>query len=148
MPGRRDWRSIIFFVAAFFGLMVIWRDLRYDFNFSSDMRTAELARRTQDVTMTVYQTETEHQTVVQTEIVEVPKDEPQEKTSAAFVILTRNKDLKDLRETLIQLEDRFNRRYHYPYVFLNNEPFSDEFKAKISNIVSGECEFGLIPTEH
>ncbi|KAJ2329814.1 hypothetical protein GGH92_009646, partial [Coemansia sp. RSA 2673] len=48
-----------------------------------------------------------------------------EKANAAFVILTRNKDLKSLRETLIQLEDRFNRRYHYPYVFLNNEPFSD-----------------------
>ncbi|ORX70753.1 glycosyl transferase [Linderina pennispora] len=65
----------------------------------------------------------------------------EEKVSAAFVILTRNRDLKDLRETLIQLEDRINRKYHYPYVFLNNEPFSDEFKEKIS-------KFGLIPKEH
>ncbi|ORX70760.1 putative mannosyltransferase [Linderina pennispora] len=71
-----------------------------------------------------------------------------ERTSAAFVILTRNKDLKDLRETLVQLEDRFNRKYHYPYVFLNNEPFSDEFKEKISKVVTGVAEFGLIPKEH
>ncbi|KAJ2061357.1 hypothetical protein GGI17_003123 [Coemansia sp. S146] len=71
-----------------------------------------------------------------------------EKANAAFVILTRNKDLKSLRETLIQLEDRFNRRYHYPYVFLNNEPFSDEFKEKITSVVTGECQFGLIPHEH
>ncbi|KAI7823483.1 putative mannosyltransferase [Kickxella alabastrina] len=99
------------------------------------MRTAELARRTQTVTSTV--------TSVVTEVVQVPKEEIKEpKADAAFVILTRNKDLNDLRETLIQLEDRFNRRYNYPYVFLNNEPFSEEFKAKISSV------FGLIPTEH
>ncbi|KAI9502617.1 glycolipid 2-alpha-mannosyltransferase-domain-containing protein [Coemansia spiralis] len=66
----------------------------------------------------------------------------------AFVILTRNKELDSLRETLAQLESRFNHRYHYPYVFLNNEPFSDKFKEKIADIVSGECHFGLIPTEH
>ncbi|KAJ1926320.1 alpha 1,2-mannosyltransferase 2.4.1, partial [Linderina pennispora] len=72
----------------------------------------------------------------------------EEKVSAAFVILTRNRDLKDLRETLIQLEDRINRKYHYPYVFLNNEPFSDEFKEKISKVITGEAEFGLIPKEH
>ncbi|KAJ2408576.1 hypothetical protein GGI10_004821 [Coemansia sp. RSA 2530] len=71
-----------------------------------------------------------------------------ERANAAFVILTRNKDLKSLRETLVQLEDRFNRRYHYPYVFLNNDPFSDEFKEKIASVVSGECHFGLIPHEH
>lgn len=26
------------------------------------------------------------------------------------------------------VEDRFNKEYKYPYVFLNEEPFSDEFK--------------------
>ncbi|KAJ2238362.1 hypothetical protein H4R99_000284 [Coemansia sp. RSA 1722] len=149
MAGRRDWRSVIFIVAAFFGLMVIWRDLRYDFNFSSDMRTAELARRTQEVKETVLQTSVVYQTSLVTETAQSPKEDAiPEKASAAFVILTRNKDLKDLRETLVQLEDRFNRRYHYPYVFLNNQPFSDEFKEKISSVVSGDCEFGLIPTEH
>ncbi|KAJ1796874.1 hypothetical protein LPJ59_003484 [Coemansia sp. RSA 2399] len=73
---------------------------------------------------------------------------PSEKANAAFVILTRNKELNSLRESLIQLEDRFNRRYNYPYVFLNNEPFSDDFKERIKSVVSGECHFGLIPTEH
>ncbi|KAI8318328.1 putative mannosyltransferase [Martensiomyces pterosporus] len=82
-------------------------------------------------------------------MVQIPLEEQKtERVSAAFVILTRNGDLKDLRETLVQLEDRFNRRYHYPYVFLNNEPFSDEFKEKISQVVTGDCKFGLIPTEH
>jgi len=28
-----------------------------------------------------------------------------------------------------QMEDRFNRKYGYPYVFLNEEEFSPEFKS-------------------
>ncbi|KAJ2720993.1 alpha 1,2-mannosyltransferase 2.4.1 [Coemansia sp. Benny D115] len=148
MAGRRDWRSIIFVAAAFFGLLVVWRDLRYDFNFASDMHKAELARRTAEVTETLVQTSVELQTSVVTEILKVPEKPQGERASAAFVILTRNKDWKELRESLMQLEDRFNRRYHYPYVFLNNEEFSDEFKSRISAVISGEAEFGLIPTEH
>ncbi|KAJ2134805.1 hypothetical protein GGH17_002651, partial [Coemansia sp. RSA 788] len=65
------------------------------------------------MTSTVMQTE---MTMV-TETIQVASDPaPAEKANAAFVVLTRNKDLKDLRETLIQLEDRFNRHYKYPYV--------------------------------
>lgn len=51
--------------------------------------------------------------------------------NATFVILARNHELKDLVKTLKQMEDRFNHRYHYPYVFLNEEPFSDEFKESV-----------------
>jgi len=28
-----------------------------------------------------------------------------------------------------QMEDRFNKRFQYPYVFLNEQPFSDDFKT-------------------
>jgi len=48
--------------------------------------------------------------------------------NATFVILVRNFELKALVKTLKQMEDRFNNQYHYPYVFLNEEPFTDEFK--------------------
>lgn len=34
--------------------------------------------------------------------------------------------------SLEQMETRFNRRYNYPYVFLNDEPFTESFKAIIS----------------
>src|SRR5687768_10667711 len=39
--------------------------------------------------------------------------------NACFVILIRNGDLHDFRWTMRQLEDRFNHKYNYPYVFLN-----------------------------
>ena len=55
-------------------------------------------------------------------------DGPIRKANATFVILVRNSDLKDIVESLKQIEDRFNRQFHYPYVFLNEKPFSEEFK--------------------
>ncbi|KAJ2788995.1 hypothetical protein GGI18_002649, partial [Coemansia linderi] len=133
MAGVRNASSLLLIFLAFVGLTVVWRDLRYDFSFANEMRQAELARRTMSVTATITSTEMTTQTAVVTEVVQVPREVPaSDRASAAFVILTRNKDLDDLRETLVQLEDRFNRRHHYPYVFLNNDPFSDEFKEKIA----------------
>ncbi|KAJ2387611.1 hypothetical protein GGI23_006237, partial [Coemansia sp. RSA 2559] len=67
---------------------------------------------------------------------------------AAFVILVRNSELHDLRATVRQLEDQFNKRHHYPYVFLNNEPFTEEFKQAMEWATTGDCHFGLVPYEH
>ena len=33
-------------------------------------------------------------------------------------------------------EDRFNKKYRYPYTFLNEQPFSEEFKQYVQ-IISG-----------
>lgn len=41
---------------------------------------------------------------------------------------------------------RFNRKYNYPYVFLNDEPFTDEFKYAISVMTNAEIKFGLVPS--
>ncbi|PVF94299.1 putative mannosyltransferase [Serendipita vermifera] len=68
--------------------------------------------------------------------------------NATFVILARNYELKDLVKTLVQIEDRFNHQYHYPYVFLNEEPFTDEFKRWTSTVVSSKVQYGHIPPEH
>ncbi|KAJ2447335.1 alpha-1,2-mannosyltransferase ktr1 [Coemansia sp. RSA 1797] len=67
---------------------------------------------------------------------------------ATFVILARNSELHALRTTVRQLEDQFNARHNYPYVFLNNEPFTDEFKHAMEWATSGDCHFGLVPYEH
>ncbi|CAG8741943.1 11723_t:CDS:2, partial [Acaulospora morrowiae] len=70
------------------------------------------------------------------------------KVKAAFVVLIRNNDLHSFRATMRQLEDRFNHKYNYPYVFLNDEPFTDEFKKLISVMTKAKTEYGLIPKEH
>ena len=50
------------------------------------------------------------------------------RANATFVILARNSDLEGTIRAVRSIEDRFNRDYRYPYVFLNDEPFSDDFK--------------------
>ncbi|GJN93736.1 hypothetical protein Rhopal_006793-T1 [Rhodotorula paludigena] len=70
------------------------------------------------------------------------------RANAAFVILARNSDVWEILGSIRGIEDRFNRKYNYPYVFLNDEPFNDEFKRHTSAIASGPCSYGLVPREH
>jgi hypothetical protein len=46
------------------------------------------------------------------------------------------------------IEERFNRNYRYPWTFLNDEPFTEEFRLHTSRMASGEVQYGLIPQEH
>ena len=62
--------------------------------------------------------------------------------NAAFVVLVRNDDLHAMRETMQQLEDRFNHRYNYPWIFLNNDPFDEKFKTFTSGLASGDTYYG------
>lgn len=80
------------------------------------------------------------------------KDEPASpqgrRANAAFVLLARNSDLNGVITSMKQMEDRFNKKFQYPYVFLNEEPFSDEFKNRITELTDAEVKFGLIPHDH
>ncbi|RUS13134.1 glycolipid 2-alpha-mannosyltransferase-domain-containing protein [Endogone sp. FLAS-F59071] len=67
--------------------------------------------------------------------------------NAAIVILCRNSELQPLRHTIREFEDRFNRKFGYPYVLLNDVPFTQEFKETISNLTRANTTFGLIPEE-
>lgn len=70
------------------------------------------------------------------------------RVNATFVTLCRNEDMYDMMSTIQNYEDRFNRRYHYDWVFLNDKEFTKEFKGNITNMVSGEVKFGTVPKEH
>lgn len=67
---------------------------------------------------------------------------------ATMVTLARNSDLWNLVTSVRHVEDRFNKNYHYDWVFLNDEPFNEEFKKVMTSLVSGTAKFGLIPKEH
>lgn len=75
------------------------------------------------------------------------KDSPV-KMNATFVTLARNSDLWDISDSIRQVEDRFNRNYHYDWVFLNDKPFDETFKKVTTALVSGRTRYGLIPKEH
>lgn len=42
------------------------------------------------------------------------------------------------------IERHFNRWFNYPYVFLNDVEFDDNFKNTVRNYTSSSIEFGLV----
>jgi hypothetical protein len=72
----------------------------------------------------------------------------QTKVKAVLLALTRNSDEEGMSRTINQIEASFNRKYQYPYLFLNDVPFTDKFKAKMRSLSNASMEFGLIPREH
>jgi hypothetical protein len=70
------------------------------------------------------------------------------RVKAGFVVLVRNSELYQLRSSMSYLEKRFNHRFNYPWIFLNEEPFTDEFKNLTASMTNAEVHYGLIPEEH
>ncbi|KIY45679.1 glycosyltransferase family 15 protein, partial [Fistulina hepatica ATCC 64428] len=68
--------------------------------------------------------------------------------NATFVFLARNSDLPGVITSVERMEARFNHRYKYPWVFLNEQPFTEEFKQKVADATSAPVSFGQIPPEH
>ncbi|CCH59428.1 hypothetical protein TBLA_0B06020 [Henningerozyma blattae CBS 6284] len=66
------------------------------------------------------------------------------KMNASFVILTRNEEFEGVKRTMTSLEQHFNQWYNYPYVFLNDVEFTQEYKDKIMDLTNSTVEFGTI----
>ncbi|MCJ1369050.1 alpha 1,2-mannosyltransferase 2.4.1 [Loxospora ochrophaea] len=71
-----------------------------------------------------------------------------ERMNATFVTLARNSDLWEIVKSIRQVEDRFNRNFHYDWVFLNDKAFDTTFKKVTTSLISGTTHYGEIPTEH
>jgi len=54
-----------------------------------------------------------------------------DRANATFVFLCRNSDLPGVVASIQQMEDRFNRKHGYPWVLLNEAPFTEEFKEYV-----------------
>ncbi|CAK7211522.1 alpha 1,2-mannosyltransferase 2.4.1 [Sporothrix curviconia] len=76
------------------------------------------------------------------------EEAPGPRMNATFVTLARNSDVWEVARSIRQIEDRFNKRYHYDWVFLNDKPFDEEFKKVTTSLISGTTHYGLIPPEH
>ncbi|TPX34709.1 hypothetical protein SmJEL517_g02677 [Synchytrium microbalum] len=64
--------------------------------------------------------------------------------NGVILSLLRNEDLPELLETLKNFEERFNHRWHYPYLMLNNEEFSTEFMESVQSATESQVQFGLV----
>lgn len=71
----------------------------------------------------------------------------QPRANAAFIMLCRNLEIKGVISSMKSMERHFNQWYNYPWVFLNNEEFSTEFKDAVSNQTNAKVSFGKIAME-
>lgn len=71
-----------------------------------------------------------------------------DRMNATFVTLARNSDVWEIAKSIRHVEDRFNRKFNYDWVFLNDDEFDDQFKKITTALVSGKTKYGKIPKEH
>ena len=62
--------------------------------------------------------------------------------NGAIVVLVRNEELTSLLSSMRQFEDRFNKKFQYPYVFLNDKQFTNEFIKSTSAMTTAETKYG------
>ncbi|KAF0521234.1 glycosyltransferase family 15 protein [Gigaspora margarita] len=62
--------------------------------------------------------------------------------NAAIIVLVKNSELDRLLITMENFEDRWNKKYNYPYVFLNDEEFTQEFKDLTKSKTQSETQYG------
>lgn len=67
--------------------------------------------------------------------------------NATILMLVRNWELDGALLSMRSLEDRFNKNYNYPWVFLNDVPFTEEFKEATTLMASGNTFYGLVSSE-
>ncbi|KAL2127313.1 hypothetical protein VTI74DRAFT_10934 [Chaetomium olivicolor] len=71
-------------------------------------------------------------------------DTSQPRANAAFVVLARNKELEGVVQSMKSIERHFNRWYNYPYVFLNDGDFDQNFKDTVRKYTKSKVEFGKV----
>ncbi|KAI9262102.1 glycolipid 2-alpha-mannosyltransferase-domain-containing protein [Sporodiniella umbellata] len=67
-----------------------------------------------------------------------------ERQRAAFIVLVRNSELGGMLQSMRDVEDRFNQKFKYPWIFLNEEPFTNEFIASTTLLASSKTHYGLV----
>lgn len=81
-------------------------------------------------------------------ISQIPPPPHPHRANATLVMLARNTDLNGVISSVEQLEARFNRKFNYPWVFLNDVPFTTDFKRRVSVLTDADVSFGVIPREN
>ena len=64
--------------------------------------------------------------------------------NAAIIMLARNQELNGAVKSIKSLEKQFNRWFHYPIVFLNDDPWEQSFIDALTRVASGKVQFEVI----
>ena len=66
---------------------------------------------------------------------------PFQRANAALVVLVRNSEREQIMSSMRSLETKFNNKHGYPWVMMNEEPFTDEFKKDVKRMTRHEVIF-------
>ncbi|KAK6427936.1 putative mannosyltransferase ktr4, partial [Oleoguttula sp. CCFEE 5521] len=77
-----------------------------------------------------------------------PDNKNSDRINATLLSLVRNEEMKDLVQSMQDLERTWNHKFNYPWTFINDVPFTEEFKTEIQKHTKAECRFHTIPEEH
>lgn len=65
--------------------------------------------------------------------------------SSAMLIVCKNNDLNSILKTLENFENKFNRNFHYPWIFISEELLTKDFTAKVFEATSSDLIIAQIP---
>jgi mannosyltransferase len=59
-----------------------------------------------------------------------------------------NSELENALSSIKDHERTFNSKFNYPWIFFNDEPFTDDFKKRTSALTKAKTSYEIIPGEH
>ncbi|KAK3658751.1 putative mannosyltransferase ktr4 [Elasticomyces elasticus] len=77
-----------------------------------------------------------------------PDNPDSDRINATLLSLVRNKELLPLVQSMQDLERTWNHKFNYPWTFINDEPFTEEFKRVTQLNTNAECRYLIIPKDH
>lgn len=69
-------------------------------------------------------------------------DRKPSRNDSTFIALVRNEELDGIVYSMRQIEQNFNSKFQYPWIFFNNNPFTDEFKRRTALETQAPCFYG------
>lgn len=64
-----------------------------------------------------------------------------QRENAVIVMLARNSDIEGAASAILSLEKNFNRWFHYPMIFINDQKWNTAFMTRLKGIASGDVQF-------
>ncbi|CCH57848.1 hypothetical protein TBLA_0A00480 [Henningerozyma blattae CBS 6284] len=108
---------------------------------------AKMRKITPESSIGKYETDTIYNDTM--EYIKKFSGKPGEKVKACMVSLVRNSEVHGMVNTIKSYRERFISKYPYPWIFLNDEEFTEDTKSKLIEALPGiDVKFGLVPTDH
>jgi len=73
-----------------------------------------------------------------------PTEDDRAHGKGALIALVRNSELREMAQSMRELEETFNRKFKVPWIFFNDEPFEDKFIRITSSLTDAETSYGIV----